>query len=141
MEMEWIRYEGKVLAILLRDTPSTEGRHFVTPEDYILQLGVTKYPAGAHIVPHVHLESTKSSTSFLEFLHFEQGRAVLDLYTEEGKPFASREVKAGDAVLLVSGGHGLRVVEPLVICEIKPGPYLGRDKDKRMIDPERGCLV
>ena len=35
----------------------------------------------------------------------------------------------GDVVLLIRGGHGFEVLEPLEMLEIKQGPYLG-DQDK-----------
>jgi hypothetical protein len=43
---------------------------------------------------------------------------------------ATRLLEAGDFVLMVSGGHGFRVVEPTILLEIKLGPYAGpEDKE------------
>ena len=39
------------------------------------------------------------------------------------------ELKAGDVVVLLSGGHSFTMLEPSQLVEIKQGPYLG-EKEK-----------
>jgi len=36
----------------------------------------------------------------------------------------TRELKAGDVMLMVGGGHGFRILEETVFLEIKQGPFL-----------------
>ena len=54
-----------------------------------------------------------------------QGRCILDLYGEDRVLLTSRELVAGDAVLLIEGGHGFRMLEDTVLFEVKQGPYGG----------------
>ena len=41
----------------------------------------------------------------------------------------SRELKAGDVILLIKYGHGFEILEELEMIEVKQGPYAG-DQDK-----------
>jgi len=50
---------------------------------------------------------------------------VLDLYDDRHIPICSRELTAGDVVVLLSGGHGFRMLEDSVLIEVKQGPYFG----------------
>ena len=38
---------------------------------------------------------------------------------------ATRELKTGDVMLMVGGGHGFRMLEDTVLLEVKQGPYTG----------------
>ena len=40
-------------------------------------------------------------------------------------------MKTGDVMVMVSGGHGFRMIENTVFLEIKQGPYIGIDEKKR----------
>ena len=42
----------------------------------------------------------------------------------------TRVLGAGDIVIAVNGGHGFRVLEDLVLLEVKQGPYPGGGADK-----------
>ena len=44
---------------------------------------------------------------------------------------ATREITAGDVVLLIGGGHGFRMLENTLFLELKQGPYLGVDEKVR----------
>ena len=46
----------------------------------------------------------------------------------------SRLIYKGDIILLASGGHGFRMIEPAEIVEIKQGPYAGT-MDKVRFEP------
>ena len=56
----------------------------------------------------------------------------VDFYTDAGKYVESRELGAGDVILLSAGGHGFEVLEEIEMVEVKQGPYAG-DKDLRRI--------
>jgi hypothetical protein len=43
----------------------------------------------------------------------------------------SREIKEGDIILMVNGGHGFRMIEDTVFLEVKQGPYTGIDEKER----------
>jgi hypothetical protein len=45
-----------------------------------------------------------------------------------------QDLAAGDAILLIAGGHGFEVLEACQIMEVKQGPYLSKEKDKVVWD-------
>ncbi len=46
----------------------------------------------------------------------------------------TRELRQGDSVLLMTGGHGFRVLEDCKMIEVKQGPYTGGDVERFTVD-------
>jgi mannose-6-phosphate isomerase-like protein (cupin superfamily) len=123
--VETIASDGTVLAYLVRNGPPPSRTSFLTPDECNLQVGRIVYPAGGEIARHMHLPIERRVVGTTEVLIVERGRCVLDVYSEDRQVVATRELAAGDMVIAVGGGHGFRVIEDLVLLEIKQGPYLG----------------
>ncbi|MEW5946120.1 MAG: hypothetical protein AB1742_07980 [bacterium] len=129
--IEEIRDGGDVLAVIVRSTLTEQGRYFVTPGEYNLQLGVHIRPAGETIPPHVHRSiEGLVSLPIQEFLYLEKGRMKIRLYDGAEKYHSSVELGPGDSILLLRG-HSIEFLEDVKIVEIKQGPYYTREKDKR----------
>jgi hypothetical protein len=129
--VETIRHQGQVLCILVRATPAPVQTEFYTPNDYNLQMGNIVYPAGGTIPRHSHRPVTRTVSGTSEVLVVQQGRMLIDLYDDDKNLVATREMATGDAVALVSGGHGFRLLEDTVLLEVKQGPYSGlQEKDR-----------
>lgn len=129
--VETVMHDGKVLCIIVRATPWPVRTEFYTPNDYNLQLGNIVYPAGGTIPRHSHRPVTRTVTGTSEVLVVQKGRMFIDLYDDEKELIATYEMAAGDAVALVSGGHGFRLIEDTVLLEVKQGPYSGvQEKDR-----------
>lgn len=60
-----------------------------------------------------------------------KGALRVDFYDEYEDYLESRNLYAGDIILLVSGGHGFRVLEEVEMIEVKQGPYAGEQDKKR----------
>jgi mannose-6-phosphate isomerase-like protein (cupin superfamily) len=75
----------------------------------------------------------------LEVLYIRSGKVAIDFYSDEQEYIGQRVLSAGDVILLVSGGHGFKMLEPTEMIEVKQGPYAG-DEDKTRFDgvEERG---
>lgn len=116
---------GALLAIVVRDDFRGGQYNFLTPDDFPMQLGVNFYSAGQRIQPHVHVDTHRDVLAQQELLFLKRGRAILHLYTPERAPAFDVELRAGDCVLLASGGHGLDILEEAQLIEAKQGPYLG----------------
>jgi hypothetical protein len=58
----------------------------------------------------------------------------VDFYGKDQRYLESRELEAGDTIMLVSGGHGFEVLEEIAMIEVKQGPYSG-DADKTVFSP------
>jgi hypothetical protein len=63
-----------------------------------------------------------------EVLYLRQGRCEIDIYNNDHELVATRELRIGDLMLMVDGGHGFRMLEDTVFLEIKQGPFTGDDE-------------
>jgi mannose-6-phosphate isomerase-like protein (cupin superfamily) len=124
-----IEHDGQLLALIIRAQYREEGIHFFTPENFSQQLGFMKYSAGHVIEAHEHRSVAREVIYTQEVLVIRKGRLRADFYTTDQAYVESCELTANDVVLLISGGHGFEVIEPLEMLEIRQGPYL-KDKDK-----------
>ena len=66
-----------------------------------------------------------------EVLILRRGRCEIDIYNNERELVATRELRQGDIMLMVDGGHGFRMTEDTVFVEVKQGPYTGLDEKER----------
>ncbi len=128
---ERIPAEGPLLALLLsgRDDPSETT--FPTPPELNLQVGFVVYPAGGEIQRHDHRSLERRIVGTPEVLVVRSGRCEVDLYDEQRRHVATRELRAGDVILIAAGGHGFRMLEDTVLLEVKQGPYVGLDEKER----------
>jgi mannose-6-phosphate isomerase-like protein (cupin superfamily) len=131
--VESVSLGGVEFAIIVRSDFRERGVHFFTPSDYSQQLGYMRHPAGHVIEAHVHNSVPRAVHFTREALFLRRGRLRVDFYTDSGQYFESRELGAGDVILLAAGGHGFEVLEEVEMIEVKQGPYSG-DMDKRRIN-------
>jgi len=127
--VERIQHGAALLALIVRREFAEPGVHFFTPNDFSQQLGVMCHPAGKVIGAHVHKPVRRTVAFTQETLFIRRGRLRVDFYDEAQAYLESRELKAGDVILLIQGGHGFEALEDLEMIEVKQGPYAG-DEDK-----------
>jgi hypothetical protein len=128
---EIINWNGQPLVYLIRPDPLPEQTTFVTPPEFKQQVGFVVYPKGGEIAKHIHLALERHLVGTSEVLVLLKGRCLIDIYNAEKELVATRELIAGDVMLMVGGGHGFRVQEDTVFLEIKQGPYLDIDEKER----------
>lgn len=122
--VERIEWHGQALVYIIRAEAETERTTFVTPPEFKQQVGFVVYPAGGEVARHVHLPIHRHLIGTSEVLLVRRGRCLLDVYDDDHELVATAELRAGDIMLLVNGGHGFRMLEDTVFLEIKQGPYL-----------------
>ena len=127
--IEHIECGGSLIAMIIRGDFRKDGIHFFTPADLSQQLGYMKHPKGKIIEPHVHNPVPREVTYTQEVLVIRKGRLRVDFYSPAKEYIESRVLEANDVILLIKGGHGFEVLEPIEMLEIKQGPYVG-DLDK-----------
>jgi mannose-6-phosphate isomerase-like protein (cupin superfamily) len=123
--IERVEFGGVEFAIIIRSDFCEPGIHFFTPGDFSQQLASMRHPAGHVIEPHVHNSVPRAVHFTHEALFLRRGRLRVDFYTEAGAYLESRELGAGDVILLAAGGHGFEVLEEIDMVEVKQGPYAG----------------
>ena len=130
---EKIERNGEIYALIVRDEFSRPGVSFFTPSDFSQQLAYMQHPAGKIIDPHFHNPVPRTVSFTQETLFIKRGRLRVDFFDYQQAYLDSRELKAGDVILLIKGGHGFEVLEELEMLEVKQGPYAG-DQDKIRFD-------
>lgn len=128
--IERINHGTQSLAIILRAEYEPESIEFLTTGGETLQLGVMRRPKGHVIVPHIHKPARRTVEYTYEVLYVARGRLEVTFFTEQREVVTKREIRQGDTVLLMTGGHGFRVLEDCKMIEVKQGPYSGADFDK-----------
>lgn len=134
-----IVHAGEELALILRREFRAEGIAFLTDGRYSQQLGYMNRPAGYVIPPHVHNPVAREVTLTKEVLFVRSGRVRVDFYDDHQNYLESTELRAGDVILLASGGHGFTMLEPCEMIEVKQGPYVGEQDKTRFegVGPDR----
>ena len=122
---------GRPLAYIIRASRMPESTTFITPSDFKQQVGFVVYPAGGEIARHVHRSLERHLVGTSEVLIVRKGRAEIDIYDDDRSLVATRELRVGDIMLMVGGGHGFRMLEDTVFLEVKQGPYAGVDEKER----------
>ncbi len=130
-QLEIISVEGSVLAYIIKSTYQPKNTKFLTPPDYKRQVGYISYPQGGEIQRHCHKPLERKIVGTSEVLIIKKGLCELDIYDDEKNLVATRKLSKGDIMLMVSGGHGFRMLEDTVFIEVKQGPYVGLDEKER----------
>lgn len=139
--VEEIKKKNKVLAIIIRDNHKCEGVDFITPSLYSQQMAYMHHPKGKVIDAHVHNIVHRDVLMTQEVLFIKKGRLRVDFYDDYEDYLESIILNQGDAVLLVSGGHGFKALEELEMIEIKQGPYAGENDKIRFAGVEDEDVV
>lgn len=134
--IEKITYRNKLLAIIVRKHYDKKGISFITPNDFSLQLGYMQHPKGHKIKPHMHHATDRETIGTQEVLIIQKGQLRIDFYSFHKRYLKSRDLFAGDVILLIGAGHGMTVIKPVRMIEVKNGPYRP-EKDKEKFEGKR----
>ena len=130
-KLETIIHEGRILALIVRsDIELSDNTEFFSPIDYPFQLGIHIRSAGEEFEPHIHRPVERIIKTTQEFLYIQKGKIRAIFYDEHQNAVAKTILNEGDAILLVEGGHGFKILEDSQILELKQGPYRGKEEDK-----------
>lgn len=133
--MHEVIHEGLVLA---RHVPAAEawgdGLRFFSPDGDFIQAGTWGYPAGKTLLAHSHNEAHRDVAWTQELLYVRKGRLRAHIYGPSDQLLETLEAGEGDLLVLLRGGHGYEILEDgTQVLEVKNGPYLGPDVDRRRL--------
>ncbi len=132
MKTEKIIDNGTTLAIIVRSEDWLEGLNVVSADEDFQQVVFWGYQKDHKLPAHIHLDSPRQALKTQEVIFIRQGRLRADIFTVGEKLFASVELRAGDTAVFLNGGHGYEILEDNTkVLEVKNGPYLGAEKDRR----------
>ena len=116
---------GKLIARFMNLDNGGSASEFLTPPDLGLQIGVIVHEEGYAVRAHSHRPLSEPPPDRCEFLAVQRGECVVTVYDDEGLQLIKRSLKKGEAVLLIAGGHAVRMTTETTLLEIKQGPYDG----------------
>ena len=126
--------ENLLLHIINRLDNISDGRRDLIAPDQFLQAAVIKHPKGKAFKRHQHLSCEKTVRATQESWVVIQGSIKIFLYDINGEYLLEEVLNSGDFLVTLYGGHTYETLEDgTLIYEFKTGPYLGIEKDKKMI--------
>jgi hypothetical protein len=125
MDIETISTGDETLAYILRTLNPPETTVFATPDECLQQVGFVVHSAGSEIPRHFHQPIERVIVGTPEVLVVREGRCEIDIYDSGQQLVATRELRPDDVMVMVSGGHGFRMLEDTILLEVKQGPYFG----------------
>jgi hypothetical protein len=129
--VEHIMWNNKPLTYIIRREVDPSRTTFLTPPEFKQQVGYIVYPAGGEVPRHLHCDLERHLVGTSEVLILLRGRCEMDVYNDQRELVATRELRQGDLMLMVGGGHGFRMQEDTVFLEVKQGPYTGLEEKER----------
>lgn len=115
----------QLLAIVISRQFEPKETQFITSPQDLQQVGFIKYPQGGTVPSHYHTALERHIVGTPETLLVRSGKVEASLYDNEQVLVTRRILEAGDIVVLISGGHGFKMLEDTVLLEVKQGPYTG----------------
>ena len=130
--IEKIIHKKKMLALIVRARyRRKKGITFFTQNESTQQFGYMKHKRDHIIKPHLHKKRLTKIYYTSEVILILKGILRVDFYNKFKKYLFSKILKPSDIIMLVSGGHGFKILKDVEMLEIKQGPYnLIKDKIK-----------
>lgn len=132
--MKDIESEGTVIARVVTAQDVKQGLSFFSDDKEFLQVGSWRYGNGTHLKAHIHNIAERTIKRTQEAIIVVKGSVQAAIYAENGSYLERLQINAGEMLILFAGGHGYEITEEDTIAyEIKNGPYLGAETDRRRI--------
>ena len=125
-----ITHKKKILAIIIKGNyRKKKGINFFTNPKLNQQVAYMNHPKDHLIQPHIHKNIKRKIQGATEVLVILDGALKVDFYNNKKKMLFSKIVKKNDILILLSGGHGFKVLKNCKMIEVKQGPYF-KEEDK-----------
>ena len=125
--------DKKVVAKVFRyKSKKFKGVKFFTPSNLNFQIGSMSHSKNHIIKPHFHVNRKKIIKQMSELLIIFSGQLKVFFYKKNKSRAKSITIDKKDMILLMSGGHGFKVLKKLEMLEIKQGPFIGKKDKKRL---------
>ncbi|MHB0896060.1 MAG: cupin domain-containing protein [Spirochaetales bacterium] len=130
--MNEIKRNGITLARHITKDDWKDGLSFFSKDSESVQVGAWSYNAGMVLKRHIHNEAPRQVARTQEVLFVLAGSIEATIYDLDENEVECVVARSGEIVILLDSGHGYRILEDNTqVVEIKNGPYLGADVDRR----------
>lgn len=111
-----------------------DGLNFFSNNEDFIQVGCWGYEEGKELKAHIHNEVSREVLWTQEVLFVRHGKLRAVIFNTTEKKVAEIDMNSGDIIILLRGGHGYEILQNgTQVMEIKNGPYLGADSDRRRL--------
>ena len=119
-----ITYKKKCLALIIRNSYlKKDGINFFTNNKLSQQVAFMSHKKNHIIQPHLQRKRLKKIYDTTEVLIMLSGSLKVDFYSDKKKYLFSNILKKNDIIILLTAGHGFKVLEKCKFIEVKQGPY------------------
>tara|TARA_B100000586_G_scaffold245495_1_gene201022 strand:+ start:100 stop:498 length:399 start_codon:yes stop_codon:yes gene_type:complete len=127
-----ITYKKKTLALIIKNKYlKKRGINFFTNNNLSQQVAYLNHKKGHIIQPHLHKRRLKKIYDTSEVLVILDGSLKVDFYNNKKKYLFSKILSKNDIIILLTSGHGFKILKNCKFIEIKQGPYdVKKDKIK-----------
>lgn len=123
---------GKVIARHITENDMEPGLNFYSNDEEFIQVGAWNYGKGKNLNTHIHNKIERTIDRTYEVLFVISGSIEASIYDNNEIFIDSFHVMKGEVLVLLECGHGYSILEDgTKVLEIKNGPYLGADMDRR----------
>lgn len=130
--MKEIKSNNEVLARHILKTDIKDGLSFFSQDNEFIQVGSWNYNKDKVLLKHIHNEVERKVFRTQEVLYIVSGKIEAEIYDLNEKFIEKIEVSEGEILILLNSGHGYKILEDNTkVIEIKNGPYLGAEVDRR----------
>ena len=125
--------DKKIVAKVFKyQNKSFKGIEFFTANNLNMQIGLMGHSKNHIIKPHFHINRKKIVKQMSELLIIFSGQLKVYFYNKKKLRDKSLILNKKDMILLISGGHGFKVLKKLEMLEIKQGPFIGKNDKMRL---------
>ena len=125
-----ITYKKKTLALIIKNKYlKKRGINFFTNNNLSQQVAYLNHKKGHIIQPHLHKRRLKKIYDTSEVLVILDGSLKVDFYNNKKKYLFSKILSKNDIIILLTSGHGFKILKNCKFIEVKQGPYDAK-KDK-----------
>lgn len=124
------------LAVFIAKDDMQKGLNFYSENNDFVQVGIWGYDKSKNLPPHIHNKEVKREIDRTqEVICVIKGMVKASIFSESEKLIEEVTLRAGDVLILLNGGHGYEILtDETFVLEVKNGPYMGSDKDRRRIN-------
>lgn len=109
-----------------------DGLQFFSQDPEFMQVGTWGYGEGKNLLPHIHNEVKRDVFWTQEVIYVRKGAIEAHIFNTKEEKVADVSVGEGDVIILLRGGHGYTIKENgTQVLEVKNGPYVGPELDRR----------
>ncbi len=119
-----IKSGGEIFAVILDLESLQEGTFPATDPQGSIQLLLMKRKKGHVVAKHTHKKTLKTTEQPQEALVVIKGAIEVSIFDEKAELIEKKNITAGQCLLILRGGHEVRMIEDALIYAFKDGPFV-----------------